>query len=367
MPADSPVGLSGANGVLTLSNQRLEISQFQGKIGSGTFTASGGITYRQNIRFDLTASASGVQAVYQGIRIGLDSKLAFTGTAQTALLSGQVTVTRLSVTPDFDVASLTADSSPVVSTSSTGFLQQIKLNIGVQSAGPLEVVSRTLTVAGTANLRVSGTGAQPTVLGRFDVNRGDLIMFGNRYVLQPGTVDFINPVRTEPVINLAATTTIDQYNISLRLQGPLERLQTSYSSDPSLPPVDIINLLAFGKTTESGGITTAPGSLGAESVLASGVSSGITSQVEKVAGISHLSIDPALGGTGSGTQQSPGARITVQQRVTSNLFVTFATDVTSTQNQVIQVEYQFSPRWAFSGVRDQNGGVGFDFRLRKQF
>ena len=193
-------------------------------------------------------------------------------------------------------------------------------------------------------------------------------MFGNRYVLQPGTVDFINPVRTEPILNLAAATTISEYNISLRLQGPLDRLQTSYSSNPSLPPVDIINLLAFGKTTEAGGgITTAPGSLGAESVLASGISSGVTSRVEKVAGISHLSIDPVLSGTGNGTQQNPGARVTVQQRVTSNLFVTFATDVTSTQNGVIQVEYHFSPRWSFSGVRDQNGGFGFDFRVRKEY
>jgi translocation and assembly module TamB len=66
------------------------------------------------------------------------------------------------------------------------------------------------------------------------------------------------------------------------------------------------------------------------------------------------------------TQQNPGAIITVQQRVTSDLFVPFASDVTSTQNQIIQVEYHFSPRWSFSAVRDQNGGFGFDFRLHKE-
>ena len=148
-------------------------------------------------------------------------------------------------------------------------------------------------------------------------------------------------MQTEPVVNLAATTTVNQYNISLRLQGPLERLRTSYSSDPSLPPADIINLLAFGQTTEAAGANPTPGNLGAESVLASGVSSQLASKIQNIAGISRLSIDPVLSSTANGAQQNPGAIITVQQRVTSNLFVTFITDVTSTQNEIIQVEYHF--------------------------
>jgi hypothetical protein len=33
----------------------------------------------------------------------------------------------------------------------------------------------------------------------------------------------------------------------LALNGPIDQLRTNYSSDPSLPAADIINLLAFGK------------------------------------------------------------------------------------------------------------------------
>jgi translocation and assembly module TamB len=87
----------------------------------------------------------------------------------------------------------------------------------------------------------------------------------------------------------------------------------------------------------------------------------VTSRIEKVAGISQLSIDPVLGGN----QQDPGARVTIQQRVTGNLFVTFATDATSTQREVIKLEYQATPRVSLSGVRDQNGGFAFDVRIKK--
>jgi translocation and assembly module TamB len=371
VPSGAPSGLQRANGVLTLQNQRLDITQFQGQLGGGTVTARGGIVYGQNMhmQFDLAAAASGAQFVYQGLRISLDGNLALTGTPQAAVLSGRVNVGRVSAAPDFDLSNLAGAGTQgeVATPAGTGLAQDIRLNVGVQTTSQVNLVSRALSIQGDANLCATGTLAEPVLLGRVNINGGDVIAFGNRYILQPGTLDFINPVETEPVVNLAATTSINQYNINLRLQGPLERLRTTYSSDPSLPPSDIINLLAFGQTTEAAGANPTPGNLGAESMLASGVSSKLTSQIQNIAGISRLSVDPVLGGTGNGTQQNPGAHITVQQRVTSNLFVTFASDVTSTQNQIIQVEYHFSPRWSFSGVRDQNGGFGFDFRLHKEY
>ena len=97
-------------------------------------------------------------------------------------------------------------------------------------------------------------------------------------------------------MNVAISTTIQQYNIAMRLEGPVDRLRTNYNSDPSLPPSDIINLLAFGKTTESAAANpNPPGNLGAQSVIASAVSGQVTNRLQKLAGISQLSVDPTLG------------------------------------------------------------------------
>ena len=163
---------------------------------------------------------------------------------------------------------------------------------------------------------------------------------------------------------MSVNTTISQYDIQMHFWGPADHLHTNYTSDPALPPSDIINLIAFGKTAEASAANpTPPGSLGAESLVASQVSSQITSRVEKLAGISQLSIDPQLGNS----QQSPGARVAIQQRVTSKIFVTFATDVTATDTQVIQLEYQLNRRTSFNAVRDQNGGFSFETAFRKQW
>src|SRR5207248_8070115 len=277
----------------------------------------------------------------------------------------QVKIDQLSFTPDFDLMSFAGqfggDTAPPPS---QGFSQNLKLDIGVSSTGGINLVSRELSLQGAANLRVSGTAAEPVILGRMNINGGDLIFQGNRYILQGGTIDFINPARTQPVVNVGVNTTIQQWNIQMRFWGPADHLHTNYSSDPALPPSDIINLIAFGKTTEAAAANpTPPGNLGAMSLLASQVSSQVTSRLEKVAGISQLSIDPELGNN----QQNPGARVAIQQRVTGNLFVTFATDVTQTQNTTIKLEYQVSPRVSFSGTRDQNGGFGFDTKIHKSW
>ena len=67
-----------------------------------------------------------------------------------------------------------------------------------------------------------------------------------------------------------------------------------------------------------------------------------------------------------GSSQGPaGANITIQQRVTGNFFVTFSSNVSSTQNQTIMGQYQLSPRVGVSATRDQNGGFGFDTTIKK--
>jgi hypothetical protein len=47
--------------------------------------------------------------------------------------------------------------------------------------------------------------------------------------------------------------------------------------------------------------------------------------------------------------------------------VTFSTDVTATDRQVVKLEYQINRRTAVNTVRDQNGGFSFETTFRKQW
>jgi translocation and assembly module TamB len=364
----APLGLQNGNGVLTLTRNRLDISSFEGEVGGGRVVARGGVMYRPAIGFDLALTARNVRLLYpENVRSGFGGNLTLTGTPDAAYLRGQVNVQQLSFTPDFDLMGMMGQFGGTVSPPPTqSFSDNLQLDIRVSTPNGIDLASRELSLQGAMNLNVRGTVTDPVILGRINLSEGDLIFRGNRYLLEGATVDFVNPVRTQPVVNAAINTTIQQYNIAMRFEGPVDHLRTSYNSDPALPPADIINLLAFGKTTEASAANpNPPGILGAQSAIASAVAGQVTSRLEKIAGISQLSIDPTLGGTGSG--QSAGATVTIQQRVTSKIFVTFSTDVTSTERQVIQLEYRVTPKLSVSGTRDQNGGFAIDTRVNKQW
>ena len=55
----TPLGLRDGNGVITLTRNRLDITEFQGKVGGGTVTAHGGVVYRPDVQFDLAMKARG--------------------------------------------------------------------------------------------------------------------------------------------------------------------------------------------------------------------------------------------------------------------------------------------------------------------
>lgn len=360
--ASVPVGLQDGNGVLTLDGNRIDIASFNGNVGGGTVTAKGGVALRPKLGFDLGMTATNVRMLYpQGMRETLNANLTFTGSTERALLGGSVGISDISFTPAFDLTSMIGQfSTGVTAPTAPGFSQNLFLNVAVHSTNTLAPASKTMSVAGTAALTVRGTAANPALVGRVNLSGGSMIFNGDRFVLTGGTIQFVNPNQIRPVLNVSLTTTIQQYNIDLRIIGPAEQMRTEFTSNPSLPQADIIHLLAFGTTTEA----QATGNP-LESGIASGVSSKVTSRISKIAGISQLSISPVLtSGTAAGP---PGAVITIRQQVTGNLFITFSTNVASTQDETIQGEYRLSPRVSVSATRDPNGGFAVDTLIRKSW
>ena len=69
----------------------------------------------------------------------------------------------------------------------------------------------------------------------------------------------------------------------------------------------------------------------------------------------------------AGNNQNPGSQVAIQQRVSGNILLTFSTDVTSAQNQSVQVQYKVKRNISVSALRDENGGYGFDLRYHKAF
>lgn len=176
----------------------------------------------------------------EGLRTVLDSNLDLAGSTQASTLKGRVLIDGLSFTPDFDLASFGDQfSGNTAAPAQPGLADTVNLQIAVQSKGNLSATSSQVSLEGSANLNVTGTLANPVITGRTDLTSGELFYRNVRYQLLRGVITFEDPNRTSPVLNVAVATTVEQYNLTLNLRGPFEKLNTSYTSDPPLPTADV--------------------------------------------------------------------------------------------------------------------------------
>jgi translocation and assembly module TamB len=361
-----PVGIEGLNAQINLSGTRADIANFSGTVGGGKVSATGFATFGHESVFNVALNAQSVRIRYpEGLRSVLSGQINLHGSPGASSLTGRVVVDNLSFTQDFDLANFAGYFSEDSSGGPpSAFENNMSLGIAVQSSQDINLASSKLSVGGSANLNVAGTLAQPVVLGRIALSSGEIFFLGKRFQVQSGTISFANPVRTEPVLAVYITTTVEQYNLTLNLNGPVDRLRTSYTSDPALSSADIIHLLAFGNTSaEASAQPSQSATMGAESVLAQQAGSQLAGKLENITGISQIILDP-LATNSSG---DPGAQIAIQERVTGSLLFTFSTNVTSTQSEAVQLQYDLNKRWSVTGLRDQNGGYGLTLRLHKVF
>jgi translocation and assembly module TamB len=376
--ADFPTGMSNITGDLVFDATRLFFENVTAESGGGTLHLTGSVNYVESpLRYDVTVRTDRARIRYpEGMSWLAGGSLRLTGTPSSGVLSGRVVIERVTLTQGLEVASVLVSSKGSISGPSTSspFLRNLQFDISALSAPDARMEWPGAELEAEANLRVRGTWEHPILLGHIHILAGEMTFHGDRYKVTRGDMNFANPFRLDPVLNVEATTTIQQYEITLNFNGPASKLTLAYRSDPPLPANDIITLLALGQTSSEASIrgggtgATQSASSGASAILSEAVSSQLGGRVERLFGITRFRVDPGLAEVGStSSSQNAAARVTVEQQVTRDLTITYVSNVGSTQQQVIQVEYNINRNVSIVALRDQNGTFGIDVKFKKHF
>jgi translocation and assembly module TamB len=371
-----PNGISKANGVILFSGNSASIGNLTAESGGGKVTLAGFAAMSGNVRFGLKADASNVRVlVNQGASIVTDSNITLNGTTDGSVLSGTVTINRVTYAPQTDIgAMLTSAGPPVqVATVPSPLLDNMKLDIQVRNSDALAVqaaLAENLQL--DANLRVRGTVTHPGLLGRITVTQGKLVFFGSSYTVNTGTIAFYNPVRVEPILDLSLETQAKGVDVVLRVTGPVDNMKLSYTSDPPLQFQEIVTLLAAGKipTSDPTLLANQPSpppqsfqQMGESALVSHALADPVASRLERVFGVSELKIDPTF----TSGSQLPQAQLTLQQRVADNITFTYVTALNNTNAQTIEVQVTLNPQWSATATRDYNGIFSINLLYKKQF
>lgn len=366
-----PQRLEDLSAELKLDGKVFTLSKLKATLGGGTVTAEGrgGLRGLRPDNYSFTVKASDVKLKYpEELVTTVDAKIFVEGVETKGSVSGDVTIKKARYSKRVEWKSWLVQFNKTAEKSARtthGPLEDAALNIHVSGDESIKVDNNVAKIPVTPDLLIRGTIGKPVLLGRLEATSGKVYLRNNEFNLVNAVAEFADPTRLNPMIDLQAQTQVREYLIQLTLSGTLDRIKVMLLSDPPLSDTDIITLLTLGKTSEGiegheAALTTGE----AASFVTGQIQDAVEERVKRVTGFDRFQIDPYL--TTSGI--SSGPRLTVGKRLMSDkVYVTFSSNVGTSEDQYIRLEYMLNKNLSFVGERDELGRFGGDLKVRFGF
>jgi translocation and assembly module TamB len=378
---DFPISLARGNGQIRFTSNQAVVENFvAATAGGGKITIDGGaaLSGLAPAQWRLEAKADQILGEYpKDTQTVMDAQLTLEGNRKLQVLSGNAQVRRASYTRDITIEELIATGGPFqpdfleAGPGGTGGPSGLPtvLDLHITADNTLIVKNNLADAVGSAYLNLRGSIDTPQASGRILLTRGTINFRNGRYDLIRGLITIPGRRGIDPTIDFQTEADIRGYHITIAFNGPIEKLQTTVVSEPELPETDIISLILTGSISGDRSTIASLGQTGlglAQSILSASLSEQLERGTQRLFGLSRFSIDPLLVGRGN----DPTARITIGQRITKDLSVTYSQNLTSGVSgidRVVLVEYRLSNRFSVVGIRNERGELGFDVRFRKKF
>lgn len=369
--------VSDLAGSLLVTRDEITVSDVYGSANGGTLSVAGRIGYAglqlTNGRLAFTGRGMAM-ALPEALKTAVDADLSLGVDQGNLSLEGDVTVLGGSYREPLSLAGglLQALQQPdvVVEAESPSARDAMTLDVRITTSDDIVVDNNYAQLGLAADLRLRGTVSQPVLAGRAEAREGGRIFLGgNVYqIVGSGAVDFSNPSRIEPNLNVTALAHVkgrageQDHEVTLTLKGPPARLETTLTSDPPLAQSEIVSLLVTGRVQSDSGPVPA---IGRDQLLAylSGEFLGVAG---RAAGLDTLRIEP--GGSVRfdagliATETDPGSRLTFGKQVRRDVDVVFSQNLTDSGAFTWIVAYRPRRTIELRVVSDDRNDRLYDFR-----
>lgn len=245
--------------------------------------------------------------------------------------------------------------------------KRIYCDIGIAVPDSIIIANNVADLAVRADLQLKGYLARLNAYGTISaISEGTVKYLGREFTIVNAVIQFDDPYKIDPFIDLTATSTISaadgDYAVSLLLNGTVASWQLELSSNPPLPQQDIVSLLLIGQRR--------PGEVGstvketdlkgkAKSYALDVVRYGIEKSGEKYLGLDKLTI--------TGELDDPSSlRIGIEKSVTKNFTLLYATGIETWELHQIGAVYDITDHISVFTQYDQenlNTSVDLDFHF----
>lgn len=396
-----PNSLEAINGVIQFDSRGIRLDDVTATMGGGRIQFGGRVGLEGYLPGELNITARGedMRLRYpEGIRSVVDADLGIRGNVKAPTVGGLVTVKSAvwnkRIDPSGGLLDFSGAGSPVVGLAAAPSGSPpipIRFDIEVAVPSTLRVENNLARLVARADLQLRGTYERPLLFGRAEVDRGEVLFEGRRYLVTRGAIEFTNPLRIEPFFDVEAETRVrapgQTYRVTVRAAGTTERLQPELSSDPPLPPADVLALLFSDvRRADDRDAGTSNFELNARQnpnrrqtdilatratrLLANPIASEVGRVVEQTFGVDTFQLTPTLIDpfSQSSNRVNPSARVTIGKRISDRVYLTFSRNLSNSYNdQILLLEYDESDRLSWILSRNEDQTYAIEVRVRHAF
>jgi hypothetical protein len=386
-----PQSLQGINGRVAFAADGIRFEDLTAQLAGGKVRFGGRVGMDGYTIGQLGVSVTGENMEFrypEGFRTRLDAQLDLVGTMAAPMVRGTVTVKdalynkRLELIPG--LTELVGGKSSASAAAAAPTSLPVRFDVRIQAPSALRIENNAARIVSSADLVLRGTYDRPVLDGRVQIERGEAIVEGKRYLVRRCIIDFVNPTKIEPSLDLELETLVrvpgQTYVVNIQVNGTFDRVATQLTSDPPLSQLEIVSLLFGSNTSDADARDAELRTLQRDTTqrdlatsrlqqAALGVlSAPVTRAVEEAFALDTVQITPNLA-FDPNQRLNTTARLTVGKRISSKVFLTFSRSLSSAGGgtQVVLLEYDQSQRlsWVFS--RNEDGTYAIDVRVRHVF
>jgi len=366
--------LDDINGKIHITPQEIRIDRLEGRVDTGNFSLAGKVALKELRPFDafvtLKVAALPVR-IPEVLDILLNAELSVQGTPEKSTAKGEAVILEGTYYRDMGLSSLWVfgekkrEEAPLPKEITLPYLKNMTLDISLRGRTPFVVDNNLAHLEISPDLRLSGTVNNPVILGRATAESGTVIFRNKTFVVKKGVIDFSNPYKIEPALDIEGETQIRKWTIHLAVSGTPDKLSFELTSDPPEEEGDLLSLLLVGRTTQElikaeGGSTQSPAQM-----LAGLVSATFGEDIKKATGLDILELETE----GQEEEQvSDHVKVTIGKELSKRMTLKYA--VESKEGEMSQraiAEYKLLENILMSGFQDSQGMFGGELFFRLEF
>jgi len=357
--------IENLKGSVVIEDKKISAENLSGTVAEGDIQVTGTVWHekfklnRADLKADLREVALSDPGAYT---LYLSGKLSLTGQDPNLLLAGNLDITEGQYTKNFDVKDFIAKPSTTgLSTEKDLSLENLKLDLKIRSPGELQVKNNVATIDLKSDLKITGTKAKPIVTGAIEVLDGKFHYFRLDFENAKGIIDFRDPNKPYPYLNITADKAFDRPTesvlVNLLVEGYTDNLQLSFNSNPPLEKQEIMALVFTGALPNEQ--KNIPGANIASTVIASQLTSVLAGPLNDFAHLDIFRLEASDPDSQSLTS------LVVGKQIGDRLSLEFKTDLAVQQAiSAVQAEYLIFDNFLLKASRTSSAQYRLEATLR---